>query len=76
MRGNNHYISMPNPWQGVHRLGQGLCVSGEWSDEQGDRGGGMLTVVAQAGTDLADARSVQQTDRRLAQQRHDRCPCP
>src|SRR5438067_13645263 len=47
-----------------------------WSDEQGDRGGGMLTMVAQARANLADTAAPQQVEGGLAEQGHDRRPLP
>ena len=39
-------------------------------EEEGERGGRMLRVVAQAGSDLADTGAVEEADRRVAQQGH------
>ena len=51
-------------------------MSGWRSEEQGERLGGVLAVVTQAGGDLADAGPMQEADGGLAQEGPDSGPVP
>ena len=62
---------LPVTVNGPSFLRQGLCARRWWVDDEGNGLVGVLAVGAQAGSDLADAGLVQQTDGRVAQQGHD-----
>ena len=55
---------------------QGLCVSWEGADDEGERLLGALTVPSQPGRHALAPRPVEQDYRGVAQQRHDRRPLP
>ena len=57
-------------------LPQGLCASGERAEDEGDGAIGVLAVSAQASGDLTHACPMQETERRIAQQRHHRWSLP
>src|SRR5437868_3552969 len=57
-------------------VGRAYASTGGGATSKATAAGGVLTVVAQAGADLADTHAPQQTDCRVAQQRHDGPPLP